>query len=64
MPTVQPIKQTAQEIIDHLPVDASWDDLLYRLVECREIELGLADSDAGRTTPVEQVMEEFGVKPQ
>ena len=59
----QPIKQTAQEIIDHLPVNASWDDLLYRLVERREIEGGLADSDAGRTTRVETVMEEFGVKP-
>ena len=27
----------------------------------REIEKGLADSNAGRTTPVDEVMKEFGV---
>lgn len=54
----QPIKQSAQEILDHLPVDASWEDLLYRLVVRREIERGLADSEAGRTTPIEVVMEQ------
>jgi predicted transcriptional regulator len=26
-----------------------------------EIERGLADSDAGRVTPVEEVMREFGI---
>lgn len=32
-----------------------------RLVERREIELGLADSTAGRTTPVDEVMKAFNV---
>jgi len=57
------IKQTAHQIIDQLPTDATWDDVLYRIVERREIEAGLADSAAGRTTPVEDVMKEFGIKP-
>ena len=62
MQTDTDIKQTAHQLIDQLPTDATWDDLLYRLVERREIELGLADSEAGRTTPVDEVMKAFNVK--
>lgn len=62
MPTRTDLKQTAYQLIDQLPPDAAWDDLLYRLVERREIELGLADSEAGRTTPVDEVMRAFNVK--
>lgn len=57
------IKQAAHQIIDQLPVEATWDDVLYSLVERREIELGLADSEAGRTTPVDEVMREFDIDP-
>ena len=56
-------KTTAHTIIDSLSNEASWDDLIYQIVERREVELGLADSDAGKTTPVEDVMQEFGIKP-
>ena len=57
------IKEEAHRVIDRLPDDATWDDLVYEMAVRREIELGLADSRAGRTTPVEQVMKEFGVDP-
>jgi predicted transcriptional regulator len=63
MQTAIDIKQAAHQLIDQSPTDATWDDVFYRLVERREIELGLADSDAGRTTPVEDVMKEFGITP-
>lgn len=63
MQTSMDVKQAAHQAIDQLPTDATWDDVLYSVVERREIELGLADSDAGRTTPVEDVMREFGIKP-
>ena len=63
MQTAADIKQTAHHIIDQLPTDATWDDVVYRLVERREIELGLADSQAGRTAPIEEVMKEFNIKP-
>jgi len=62
MQAVTDIKQTAHRVVDQLPSNASWDDLLYRLVERREIELGLADSEAGRTTPVDAVMKAFDIK--
>ncbi len=63
MQTAMDIKQAAHQLIDQLPTDATWDDVVYRLVERREIEMGLADSEAGRTTPVEDVMKDFGLEP-
>lgn len=48
---------------DQLPAGATWDDVIYSLVGHREIELGLADSEAGRTAPIEDVMKEFGIEP-
>jgi predicted transcriptional regulator len=54
-------KAQAHELIDQLPDNASWHDLAYRMVVRWEIERGLADSDAGRVTPVEEVMREFGI---
>ena len=41
-------KQEARELLDRLPDDVTWDDLLYEFAVRRSIELGLADSDAGR----------------
>ncbi|MEM1156009.1 MAG: hypothetical protein AAGI44_17880 [Pseudomonadota bacterium] len=63
MRTATDIKQAAHQTIDKLPSDATWDDVLYSLVERREIELGLADSNAGRVTAVDEVMKEFGIEP-
>jgi len=56
------LKQAAHQLIDKLPEDATWDDVVYEMVARREIELGLADSDANRTTAVEDVAKEFGLK--
>lgn len=56
------LKKAAHDLIDKLPDNASWDDVVYKMVTRREIELGLADSDASRTTPVEDIAKEFGIK--
>lgn len=56
------LKRIAHELIDQLPDDASWDDVVYEIVTRREIDAGLADSAANRTTPVEDVAKEFGLK--
>ncbi|MHB1142518.1 MAG: hypothetical protein ACYC1T_12300 [Sulfuricaulis sp.] len=53
-------KQVARQLIDKLPDNATWDDVVYEMAMCREIELGLADSDANRTTPAEDVIRDFG----
>jgi len=56
-------KQEAHKLIDQLPDTATWNDLIYQAVLHREIEAGLADSAAGRVTPVDEVMREFGFEP-
>ena len=61
MPTSN-LKQQAHDLIDRLPDNAGWDDVVYEMVTRREIELGLADSEANRTTPVEDIAKEFGLK--
>lgn len=40
------VKQTAHELIDELPDNAGWDDIVYRMAVRRSIEIGLAQSDA------------------
>lgn len=59
--SAQDIRQAAHRLIDQLPANATWNDVVYEIVVRQEIEKGLEDSDAGRTTPVEEVMKEFGV---
>jgi predicted transcriptional regulator len=54
-------KDQAHKLIDRLPETADWDELIYQAVVCKEIEAGLADSAAGRVTPAEDVLREFGL---
>jgi len=55
------VKERAHELLDKLPENATWDDVVYEMVTRREIERGIADSEAGRTTAVEDVAKEFGI---
>jgi predicted transcriptional regulator len=48
-------KEAAKQLIDHLPDEASWDDIMYELYVKQKIEEGLADIEAGHTIPHEQV---------
>lgn len=57
----QSLKQYLHALADDLPETATTDEALYHLVLRREIEAGLADSDAGRTRPVEDLMKRYGV---
>ena len=55
------MKNVAHQLIDQLPEGSTWNDVIYEMVVRREIELGLEDSDAGRTTSVKDVRKEFGL---
>ena len=48
-------KDAARQIIDRLPEQATWDDIMYELYVRQKIEEGLADIEAGRTIPHEEV---------
>ena len=52
-------KDAARQIIDHLPDQATWDDIMYELYVKQKIEEGLADVAAGRTVPHEEVKAEL-----
>lgn len=55
------IKEEARRLIDRLPENSTWDDLMYEIYVRQTIEAGLADSEAGRVISVEQVRKQFGL---
>jgi predicted transcriptional regulator len=57
-----PLKQQAHALVDNLPESATWDDLAYEAELRASIDRGLADSEAGRVVPVEDMMKEFGIE--
>jgi len=57
-----PLKQQAHALVDSLPESATWEDLAYEAELRASIDRGLADSEAGRLIPVEDLMKEFGVE--
>jgi len=42
-------KDAARQIIDHLPEQATWGDIMYELYVKQKIETGLKAADEGRT---------------
>lgn len=44
-------KAHAREVIDRLPDDASWDEVMYELCLRESLDAGLAGAAAGRTSP-------------
>jgi predicted transcriptional regulator len=56
------IKAEARKLVENLPENSTWDDLMHQTYVHQAIESGLADSQAGRTSEVEQVRAEFGLK--
>ncbi len=56
------IKQRAHELIDALPDNATWQDLLYALERRADVEAGFADAKAGRLTEVEEFRQNYGLR--
>lgn len=55
-------KKQVRELLDRLPDGCSLEDILYHLYVFQKIGDGLADADAGRVIPHEQVEEELRQK--
>jgi predicted transcriptional regulator len=55
------IKEEAHRLVESLPDDSTWEDLMYQIYVRETVEKGLADADAGRVTDVKKVREEFGL---
>ncbi|MCP4327476.1 MAG: hypothetical protein GY791_03460 [Alphaproteobacteria bacterium] len=52
-------KDAARRVIDQLPDQATWDDIMYELYAKQKIEAGMADIEAGRTVPHDEVKAEL-----
>lgn len=57
------VKQEAKRLIDKLPENMTWDDLMHEIYVRQSIEAGLADSEAGKTIEVADVRVKLGLKP-
>jgi predicted transcriptional regulator len=57
------VKTDALRIVDSLPDDATWDDLMYRIYVRQCVDSGIADAEAGRVVDVSEVRREFGLMP-
>jgi len=51
----QKLKDDAHRLVDSLPDEASWDDLMNEIYIRQSIEAGLNDSEAGNTVDVKEI---------
>jgi hypothetical protein len=61
MMEISHVKEEARRLVEALPENSTWDDLMHDIYVRQSIEAGLADSQAGRVTSVEQVRKNFGL---
>ena len=54
-------KQRAHALIDELPDDAQWRDIVLALAIIDDIEAGLSESEAGQGVDTATLRERFGV---
>ena len=59
--STQSVKEAARHLVENLPEDVTWDDLMYQIYVRQNIEAGLADSEAGRVVEVEEIRKRFGL---
>ena len=55
------IIEEAHRIVDQLPENATWEDLVYRIYVRQSIEAGIRDAEAGRIESVAEVRRSFGL---
>ena len=55
------IKEEAHRIIDRMPVNATWEDLMHEIYVREIIERGLTESNAGQTLSVQEIRAEYGL---
>jgi predicted transcriptional regulator len=57
------VKSAAHRLIDTLPADATWDDIMYRVYVRQCVDASLKDADAGRVVDVAEVRRQFDLMP-
>jgi hypothetical protein len=54
-------KEQAHVLVDKMPEDSTWDDLMHEIYVREVIEQGLADSKSGRIMDVREVRAKYGL---
>jgi DNA-binding transcriptional regulator YiaG len=54
-------KDQAHKLVDKMPENSTWDDLIHEIYVRQIIEEGLADSKSGRTKDVREIREKYGL---
>ena len=54
-------KEDAHKLVDQLPPNATWDDLMHEIYVREVIEKGLDDSRLGRTKDVSEIRKKYGL---
>ena len=52
---MQTVKEAARHLIDRLPDQATWEDIMHELYVKQKIEAGLKTVEEGRTIPHEEM---------
>jgi predicted transcriptional regulator len=55
------VKEEARRLVERLPDDASWDDLMHEIYVRQAVEAGLEDSRAGKVSSLEDVRAKVGL---
>jgi len=54
-------KDQAHQIIDRLPANATWEDLIHEIYVRSAIERGMDDSQSGRVMEVRELRKQYGL---
>jgi len=54
-------KEDAHKLVDQLPPNATWDDLMHEIYVREAIEKGIEDSRSGRTKDVSEIRKKYGL---
>ncbi|MDZ4165500.1 MAG: hypothetical protein U1C55_10265 [Smithellaceae bacterium] len=52
-------KEEARKLIDKLPDQATWDDIMYKFYVRKKLEVALKAAEEGRVVPHEEVKKRF-----
>ncbi len=52
-------KEEAKKLIEQIPDDASWDDIMYEFYVRSKIEIGLQEIDTGKVISQEEIEKRF-----
>ena len=56
------VKEEAVKVVEGLPDDATWEDVLYAVYVRQAIEEGIAEADAGLGFSTEEVLRHLGLE--